>query len=79
MCGKQQLVEQPRPEQLRGERGAAHADRAVSLRPEGGELLDRVVSADDPGVVIGALSGAGDEHLGLGGPDLRVLTHVVRQ
>ena len=54
-------------------------DGAVGLGPEGGELLDRVVSADDPGVVIGAVAGAGDEHLGLGGPDLAVLAHEVRQ
>ena len=29
--------------------------------------------------MIGAVAGAGDKHLGLGGPDLAVLTHVVRQ
>ncbi len=79
MGGEQQLVEQPGPEQLRGERRPAHADGAVGLGPEGGELLDRVVSADDPGVVVGAVPGAGDEHLGLGGPDLAVLAQEVRQ
>jgi hypothetical protein len=52
---------------------------AVGPGPQGGELLDRVVPADDPGVVIGAAAGAGDQHLGLGGPDLAVLTHEVRQ
>ena len=79
MGEEQQLVEQPRPEQLRRERRAADTDGAVGPGAQGGELLDRVVSADDPGVVIGAAAGAGDEHLGLGGPDLAVLTQEVRQ
>ena len=79
MRGEQQLVEQSRPEQLRRQRRAPDPDRAVGLGSEGGELLDRVVSPDDPGVVIGALAGAGDEHLGLGGPDLAVLTDEVRR
>ena len=79
MGGEQQLVEEPCPEQLGGERRPAHADDAVGLGPQGGELLDRVVPADDPGVVVGAVPGAGDEHLGLGGPDLAVLAQDVRQ
>lgn len=79
MGGEQQLIKQPCPEQLRRERRAADPDDAVGLGPEHGKLLDRVVSADDPGVVIGAVAGAGDEHLGLGGPDLGELTHEVRQ
>jgi hypothetical protein len=40
---EQQLVEKPRPEQLRRERRAAHTDGAVGPGPQGGELLDRVV------------------------------------
>ena len=66
MGPEQQLVEQLGAEQLRGQRRAVHTDGAVGLSTEGGELLDRVVSADDPGVVIGAVAGAGDEHLGFG-------------
>jgi len=79
MGEQQQLVEQPRPQQLRGERRAAHTDGAVGPGPQGGELGDRVVSPDDPGVVICAVAGSGDEHLGGGGPDLAVLTHDVGQ
>jgi len=47
---------------LRRERRTAHPDAAVRPGPQGGELLDRVASADDPGVVIGAAAGAGDQH-----------------
>ena len=58
MGAEEQLVEQLGPEQLGGERRAAHTDGAVGPGPEGGELLDRVVAADDPGVVAGAVPGA---------------------
>ena len=43
MGPQQQLVEQPRPQQLRRERRAAHTDGAVGLGPQRGEPLDRVV------------------------------------
>ena len=49
------------------------------LGAQGGELLDRVVAADDPGVVVGTVASARDEHLGLGRPDLPVLTQDVGQ
>src|SRR3954463_7311074 len=79
MGEQQQLVEKPRPEQLGRECRAAHPDAAIGAGPQSGELLDGVVAADDPGVVIGAAAGAGDEHLGGSGPDLSVLTQDLRQ
>ena len=79
MGGQQQLVEQPRPEKLRREGRAPYPDRAVGLGPERRQSLDRVVAADDPGVVIRAVAGARDEHLGLGCPDPAVFANEVRR
>ena len=58
MGREEQLIEQPRSEQLRRQRRAPHPDGAVGLGPEGGELLYRVVSPDDARVVISAPAGA---------------------
>ena len=79
MGEEQQFVEQARPEQLRRQRGATHSDAALGAGAYGGELLDRVVTADDPGVVFRTVASARNEHLGLGRPDLAVLAQDVGQ
>ena len=65
MGAEDPLVEQLRPEQLGGERRAAHTDGTVDPGPEGGELLDRIVAADDPGVPpTGPVPGPGNSRCG---------------
>ena len=66
---QQQLVEQPRLQERRGERGAADADGAVGVGSYRGKLFDRIVAANDASVVAGTRARARDEHLGRRGPD----------